>query len=579
VTATADVTLAHLPDAGFLRGEMVRALNCCPTENCNPDAGPMRAQGMAQTFQGPISFDVAICDQRPRATNDPAVHASGDYVYTPVDPPGTVAPSINNPADSDEFAEVHAYFHVSKAYDAVRALSLVAGGRFSPFTMRTTTPNGDLPAVWVNVADADLGSAQPNGAGVYVSNTLSRTENAMFLARENMDALLLPPQVLASDALVIYQGQNADFAYDGPVLWHEFGHGVIHSTSDWTPTVSFDTRSANNESSALDEGMADLFAVMVGHDPVVGAYVGPRIDPRTSSIRNIDNAFKCPDVLWGESHQDSLHVTGAVWEARQQFLGTDDGATFDAAMYAAIVSFPPNVNFERAATIMTSAVVQAFPQVTDARTKMESIFDARGVSHCSKVLDVTDATSPRPFYGIAGTIFAAVTDGTAVPGPYQFKFRAPHGVKSVTVNGMMQNFGGNTASRLDFLAADRPITFSKAGMSVTHDAQAHVLPSLAQNAFTGKIDIAVPCGGEVYFTLANTSRRDRTLFDVAFTLEPATDCPVVVPDAGPVQPPINLALAPESIGPPSQGCGCATVEPLSVLALGALWLARRRRAA
>jgi len=40
---------------------------------------------MPQTFQGPVSFDVAICDQRQRATNDPSVHASGDYVYVPVD--------------------------------------------------------------------------------------------------------------------------------------------------------------------------------------------------------------------------------------------------------------------------------------------------------------------------------------------------------------------------------------------------------------------------------------------------------------------------------------------------------------
>lgn len=579
VTATADVTLAHLPDAGFLRGEMVRALNCCPTENCNPDAGPLRAQGMAQTFQGTVNFDVAICDQRPRASNDPAVHASGDFVYAPIDPPNTVNPSIGNPADYDEFAEVHAYFHVSKAYDAVRALSrnpLSANGPFSPFTMRTTTPNGDLPAVWVNVSDADLNSAQPNAQGVYVSNTLSRTENAMFLARENMEFLLLPPQVLASDALVIYQGQTADFAYDGPVLWHEFGHGVIHSTSDWGTEVSFDNRSANNESSALNEGMADLFAVMTGHDPVVGAYVGPRIDPTMSAIRNVENTEKCPDVLWGESHQDSLHVTGAVWEARKQFLGTDDGATFDAALYAAIVSFPPDVNFEKAATIITSSVVQAFPNVADARMKLQTVLDARGVTHCSKVLDVTNNTTPRTYYGITGTSFAGVADGVGVPGPYQFKIRAPRGVKSVTVTGMMQSFGGNTMSRLDFLAsADRPITFAKAGTQVQHDAQAHVLPTLAGSTFTGTVDIAVPCGGEVYFALTNVSRRDRTLFDVSFDFQEAASCPVVVPDAGMMEAPINLALAPETLGAPSQGCGCSAVEPFS-LVVGALWLARRR---
>jgi hypothetical protein len=204
----------------------------------------------------------------------------------------------------------------------------------------------------INVSDADFNNAMPNAAGVYVADTLARTDNAMFLARENMEFLLLPPQVLNSDALVMYQGEAADFAYDGPVLWHEFGHGLIHSTSDWDTVVTFDQRSSNNESSALHEGVSDLIAAMTGKRSIVGEYVGPRIDPTSLAIRNVDNQEKCPDVLWGESHQDSLHFTGAVWAARQQFLGTDNGNTFDAAFYAAIVSFPPDVNFASAASIM-----------------------------------------------------------------------------------------------------------------------------------------------------------------------------------------------------------------------------------
>lgn len=576
VAATADVTLADLPDAGYLRGTRIRALNCCPTANCSPDAGPARATGQTQTFQGVVNFDVAICDQRPRASNDPAVHASGDFVYPPIDPPNTANPSINNPADYDEFAEVHAYFHVSKAYDAVRALSM-GPLSMAPFTMRNTGPGGDLPAVWVNVSDADFNNAMPNAQGVYVSNTLSRTENAMFLARENMEFLLMPPQVLASDALVIYQGATADFAYDGPVLWHEFGHGVIHSTADWQVGVTLDARSANNESSALDEGMADLIAVMTGHDPIVGAYVGPRIDPNMSAIRVVENTEQCPDVLWGESHQDSLHFTGAVWEARKQFLGTDDGATFDAALYAAIVSFPPDVNFEKAAGIITASVVQAFPAVTDARTKMETAFNGRGVTNCSKVLDLTGRlTTPRTFFGIPGTTFAEVADGAAVPGPYQFKIHAPRGVKSVTISGMMQSFGGNTVSRLDLLAAaDRPITFVKSGSSLVNDAQAHVLPTVTNNELDGTVNIDVACGGDVYLAVTNTSRRDRQLYDLTFSFTEADACPVVEPDAGMTATPVNLALAPESLGGPAQGCGCTAVEPLSLVA-AALWFARRR---
>lgn len=580
-TPVVDAQLPLLPpDGGFLTGSRIRAINCCPTANCAADAGPARAQGQTQTFQGVVDFDVAICDQRQRATNDPAVHATGDYVYAPVDGPGTMAPSINNLADYDEFAEVHAYHHVSKAYEAVRQLSvgpLARDGGFSPFSMRNAGP--DLPAVWVNVSDADFNNAEPNPQGVYVSDSLARTDNAMFLARENMEFLLLPPQVLASDALVIYQGATVDFAYDGPVLWHELGHGIIHSTADWSTIVTIDSRSANNESSALHEGVADLLAAMTGNDPIVGAYVGPRISPGTTNIRNVDNASRCPEVLWGESHEDSLHFTGAVWEARtQHFQGTDLGSTFDSAIYAALVSFPPDVNFEKAARIITSSVALAFPGMADARSKMEAAFDGRGVTNCSKVLDVTNSLgTPREYFGIPGTAFAEVTAGNAVPGPYQFKIHVPLGAKSVTVITQGFSGGGGTVRQQILASADQPITFARSGvMDLINDAQKMVVPTSSMGTQTGKVLIDVPCGGDLHFAIANTSQRDRTLYNVSYSFEPADTCPEPVVDAGVPDPkPVLLGAAPEALGLRVEGCGCSSTVPF--LLFPVMFLLRRRR--
>lgn len=577
VTPIIDAELLNLTDGGSLTGTRLRALNCCPTANCAADAGPARATGQSQTFQGVVNFDVAICDQRQRATRDPALHPSGDFVYAPVDPPGTPRPSITKLADYDEFAEVHAYYHVTKAYEATRALSvgpLARDGGFSPFAMRNAGP--DLPAVWVNVADADFQAAQPNAQGVYVSDQLARTDNAMFLARENMDMLLLPPQVLASDALVIYQGSAADFAYDGPVLWHEFGHGAIHSTSDWDTVVTIDARSSNNESSALHEGVADLLAAITGKDPIVGAYVGPRITPGTTNIRDVGNAERCPDVLWGESHQDSLHFTGAVWEARGQFLGLDEGATFDAALYAAIVSFPPDVNFEKAAQIITSSVVQAFPARADARTTLQGIFDGRGVTNCSKILDVTNSlATPRTYFGVPGSVFAGLNQNTPVPGPYQFKIRAPRGVKSVTVSSVYQSFGNATTARLEILASDLPITFTRNAGGLINDAVAKVVPTVGNQMMTGTVPINVPCGGEVFVAIANTSTRDRSLYDVQLSFAPADECPEPVVDAGVQSPPKSVPAVGETLGAPVEGCGCTSTVPF-MFAPALLWFLRRR---
>ncbi|MGV3623038.1 MAG: hypothetical protein ACO1OB_19620 [Archangium sp.] len=583
VTPTIDVELTHT-DGGFLRGDRIRAINCCPTSNCEPDAGPQRATGQTQTFGGEIiDFDVAICAQVQRATNDPSIHPSGDYVYAPIDPPNTLRPSINNPADYDEFAEVHAYFHVNKAFDAVRALSaspFAQSRGVTPFVWRDTGANGDLPAVWVNVSDSDFNSAEPNAQGVYVSDTLSRTETALYLARENMEFLLLPPQVLASDAFVIYQGQKADFAYDGPVLWHEFGHGVIHSTADWATIVTFDAYSANNESSALHEGMADVIAVMTGNDPVVGVYVAQRMEPVQPSIRTIDNQDKCPDVLWGESHQDSLHFTGAIWEARQQFLGTDNGATFDAAIYAAMVQFPMDVNFGSAAELITDSVVRAFPAVTDAQSTLEGIFTARGVQNCSKALDITNSLSTtRTYFGIPGSSFAGVNNGQSVPGPFQFKLQLPRGAKSVTMRAQGFGGGGGGGSRLELLGAlDRRVTFTKNDTVLTNDAMWRVVPTSSQGVITGKLEVDAPCGSSVYVAIANTSQRDRQLYEVGFEFEEADgECPEV--DAGVLDggvDPVVLDAAKESLGDKAEGCSCSTVSPFGVFALVAFALRRRR---
>jgi hypothetical protein len=592
VTPLVTVSLQHLGANAdqLLTGQKLRALNCCPTEVCDPTAGPRRATGTLQTFGGAVPYDVAICDRLQRATNNPAVHPSGDYVYAPVDPPTTAAPSITSPADYDEFAEVSAYFHANKAFDALVAMSqgpLAADGGFSPFALRSTGP--DLPAVWVNASEPDFQRAMPNSQGVYVSNSLARVDNAMFVALESMAALSVPEFELASDALVLYQGNRADFAYDGPVLWHEFGHAAIHSTANWDRVLALDARSANDESMALHEACADIIAAMVGRDPVVGAYVGPRLDAATNAIRDLENTLACPGVLWGESHQDSQHFSGAVWDARRQFLGLDDGATFDAAFYAAMVSFPPDVDFTKAAAIITAQVEAAFPMVANARALMQAAFDARGVTNCSKVLDVTDDLSPRPYFNIAGTSFAGVASGSTVPGPYQFKIRAPAGVKRLTMTGPYQTFGSNPMARLQLLArADEPVSFVKVGNALRNDAQVSVVPSVSNQVMTATVAVDVPCGGALYFAIANTSSRDRVLTDLTFSYESADSCPepevdAGMPDAGAAldagaPAPITVSGVTAELGAPVAGCGCTSASPLALFPV-ALLLARRRRRA
>lgn len=585
VTPTVVEPLQHLsPDAGFtLTGTRLTAYGCCPTLGCAPDAGPRRATGQFQTQQGVVNYDFAICDRLQRASSDPEVHASGDFVYAPVDPPTTASPQITSPADYDEFAEVQGYYHANKVYDLMETLS-TGGNLFSPFTLRDNR-QGKQAAVWVNASEPNLGAAMQT-AGGYVSNSLSRVENAMFLPRENMVVVSVPEYAFNSDALVIYQGDNADFAYDSPVLWHEFGHGIIYSTSDWSTQVTIDARSANNESSALHEGNADVIAFMVDNLSAIGTYVAPRSASNTGNLRDANNTFKCPDVLWGESHQDSMHYSAAIWEARTGiFAGTDNGRTFDAAFYAALVSFPKDVNFEKAAAIIVSAVGLAFPNVEDAEGKMRAIFEARGVAKCSKVLDVTDLTAPREYYGVPGTVFAAMANNTVVPGPYQLKFHVPLGAKSVSVEYQGFGGGGMTVTQRVLAKANAPITFTRVGTTgLSNDADATGdITTVSQGVRKGTAMIDVPCGGDVYFTVGNSSQRDRTIFNLKFSYEKADSCPPPVdevPDAGMQEPAADITLTPipSPLGAANAGCGCTNAAAVpGLLFAAALWLRRRRR--
>jgi hypothetical protein len=117
VVGLADGGLGTAPnDGGELCGTQLTTWNCCPTANCVPDAGPRRLAG-ATSFMGiPVQYDVAVCDRVRRASN--VRNATADFVYSPVDPPMDPAVVVaSDPANSDEFAEVHAFYHVNTVYD------------------------------------------------------------------------------------------------------------------------------------------------------------------------------------------------------------------------------------------------------------------------------------------------------------------------------------------------------------------------------------------------------------------------------------------------------------------------------
>ncbi|MFZ5470347.1 MAG: hypothetical protein ACOZIN_13000 [Myxococcota bacterium] len=599
--------VATLPnDAGLLSGTQIDAFNCCPNLGCDtsaPDAGPRIVTGATQ-FQGiNVNYELAVCDRVQRASNDPALHSTGDYVYAPVDSPSGAVTQASA-SDSDPFAEIHAFYHVNQIYDWVRGLSAAAsplfpGQNIPPFQLRDEKrqPARKL-AVWANLTIPDLRTI--NLADVLLTGTartrsLTRVDNAAFMARENFAQLPIPGLAMDVDTVMLFQGTRADFAYDAPVVWHELGHAVIHSTAGFSAFV-VDERSANHEGGALHEAFADYLAAAFGQRSLIGEYVGPRIsDPgggaqliQDIGLRNADNTYACPEVLWGEVHQDAQHFTGALWQARtEHFLGTDNGRTFDASVYAALASMTPGTSFAQAAAALTNHVALAFSGDSQARQKMESIFDARGVTNCSKVVDVTGATSPRPYYGIGGRQAAGVTTGI-VPGPYQMKLSTPNGAASVRILAPLSSggFGGGQPPQVQLLAkVGAPITFTRTSTGLSHDADLTADATDNGSTLTAEVPIDAPCGAssEVFFTLGTPSSGGEAFRNLTIAFTPQSSCgtdagtDAGVADAGVVTLPAVDEGGTSGTGQVPAGCGCGTGADLGLFSLLALlgFLTRR----
>jgi MYXO-CTERM domain-containing protein len=615
VTATQQVDLQNL-DGGALVGTFMQAWNCCTNEGCVEGAGPKRIQGNFNFGGFQVPYDLAVCDRLQRASNE----TSGDYLYTPVDPPNPVCvPNQGctvraaDPADEDLFAEAHAYHHVDRVYAWTRTLASAADTAFAAdnleaFQLRDADL-GKVPSVWANALMPNTAEAQASFFTCFgqpnckaTASSLMHLDNAAFLPREQFSgAAAIPGISFDTDALVIWQGDKADFSYDAPVLWHEFGHGMIYSRANIDfGAVASDARSVNNEGGALHEGLADYIAVAYGNDSRVGAYVGPRIDgvreqnllggnviPAGEALRDADNPYKCPDVLWGEVHQDGMHLTAALWDARKgDFAGTDGGATFDAVVYAAIVSLAPNAGFAEFAAAVVARVQLAFPSVAGAPAKMQAVFDNRGITGCSKVVDISGKAAPqRPLFFIADASGAGFARTAQIPGPVQFKMTLPKGAKSVTVSfPAPQDPLTGQAQRPEVKLLARygdAITFTRTPTEFTSDATASGNSVIQGSSVKVTANIDVPCGQELY--LALTGAGGPQLQGLSFTTVDADSCPVV--DAGTPEQPADAGTSGTDAGiddgggspAPKSGCGCGATDAGAVMLPALALLALRRR--
>ncbi len=327
-TAETTVLTGLVPDSDTLTSDSLTVYNCIDNGN------------VGELFGG----SAHKCDPTQTAIAD----ANGDF---------TAHKYENDTAPEDTYAEVAMYYHVTKAQAAMAALGAPDLGHV-PATVNLRMPSREARK------DPDV--------------PLLPFDNAFFAPEEG-----------GGGSIWFGQGEFADFSYDGDVIYHEFGHGVVGATANFTGALWLDDFGATVAPGAMNEGIADYLSATMTGDSLLGEYAGGSFGK--SAIRNLDNDSTCPASLVGEVHYDSELFSSALW-AQRAALPEADRVLFDVAIMDSLIAAPSGyTDFSGMASHIVAVVLDADGLGDDVADSLEKIFTAKGVlPECRRTLDLAE---------------------------------------------------------------------------------------------------------------------------------------------------------------------------------------------
>jgi Zn-dependent metalloprotease len=188
----------------------------------------------------------------------------------------------------------------------------------------------------------------------------------------------------------IFLGGTAgyNFAYDSDVFLHEYVHFVNHNAIGFSEgPYQFDDYGLATMPGSLDEGSADYFSSTVNDDPVVGEAA------LKGQSRDLDRLpGKCPDSLFGETHEDGQLMGTAGWAVRK-VLGAERadpliwGAMQLLTTSCTLGDFHDNV-------MLGLDELKASGQATDQEIEqVAAAMRARGLDDCKRFLSLDEGKS------------------------------------------------------------------------------------------------------------------------------------------------------------------------------------------
>jgi hypothetical protein len=406
-----------VPEPGYLTGNRVRVFNCIDAED-GPFA-PWRKDGECWPTQ------------RTRADEN------GDY-FVPVPDVSVLA---DNKDPTDLYAELSMYYHAEQFFAYMAELGV-----------------DEFPCELSNmVANFHWLEPAPN----YPELEFGPLNNAYYSGTCDIEK---------GPTMLFGQGSEIDFAFDGDVVYHELGHGIVQQlTPEGLRSYAMRADGVLSDATGINEAIADYHTLMLTDDPGMGNYAGFYwSDLGRAWIRYADNEYSCPRDMVGQPHYDSEPLTAALWSTRRRV----GGAKLDPVVLASLPMLASDATHEdmSAALLMVAGAERDAGIWTDFElAELERALAARGLIDCERIIDnPIDLDDTKTLY--------LRNEGNYVspfwPGPVQFRQRIPAGSDNLLISFEVSTKGNSSGQpvrhdvyplllvKRSSVSADAPLTFA-----------------------------------------------------------------------------------------------------------------------
>lgn len=425
---------------------------------------------------------------------------NGNFIYED----WTDGVAFKNDAD-DVYSEVAVYYHMSKIYSYILGLGIKGFTHLDAHNVGTS--NNPI----IGVGNFQMPQS---------TTVLAPMDNAFYSPHDPYFAeMFFKNFEYQGDIVVLGQGSKADFAYDGDVIYHEFGHATVESVAKLGFAAFADKYGYSNETIGLNEGMADTFSFIIAGDSCLGEYVseaygagyGNEKEGEFYCLRTADNENLVNEDFIGESHHDGLPAVSAHWAMYQKVLEKgrtkDDFAKFFMESLMSVTF--SDLDFKGWADVLLDTVEDT--DLASLKDEFQTILEEKGFYNEVRARNIMNKAQylfsggVAQYQGMPSETIEVEIEGAKMdvaPMYVQLYYDVPECIDTLTITGMAtdgQSMSSSSAPKYSMLVRkDNPVIWTVDDIPFKVDYDSYVIGT---GSWTVK---GLVPGSRYYFQFINT---------------------------------------------------------------------------